>query len=95
MATMNWETVIIAGFVALPPTIIAIAGLIQAARTHKAVNSRMTELLEITRKQAGDEATLAEKAVTEAKKGDAAIEVVRNIAEMNKTNVDKDKNKSK
>lgn len=73
---MNWDLIIPAFLIAVPPTIAAIAGLIQAAKTHKAVNSRMTELLELTRRQAGDEATLAEKAASRARKGEAAIQTI-------------------
>lgn len=79
---MNWETVILAIVAGLPATIAAIAALIQASKaknqateTHRAVNSRMTELLEITRKQAGNEATLIEKNAESARKGEAAAAI--------------------
>ena len=58
IAEINWTTVLVAACAAIatgiPATIIAL-------KTGKAVDGRMTELLEITRRNAGAEATLAEK----------------------------------
>lgn len=58
---MNWDAIIIAAITSVPPTLVAAAAYLQASRTHKAVNSRMTELLEITKAAASSSATLAEK----------------------------------
>lgn len=79
---MNWDIIVPAIVAGLPTTIAAIAALIQASKahtqateTHKAVNSRMTELLELTRKQASDEATLVEKDAEHTRKGEAAAAI--------------------
>lgn len=70
---MNWEALLTAGVAALPATIAAVAALVQATKTHKAVNSRMTELLELTRRASRAEGTLEEKDAEQIRKGDAAI----------------------
>jgi len=54
MSGIDWTTVIVAAIATLP-------GIIFSIRTHKAVNSRMSELLEITRQNAASSATLAER----------------------------------
>lgn len=51
---MEWEPIVAAVIVAAPAAYIA-------WRTHKAVNSRMTEMLELARRMAAAEATLAER----------------------------------
>lgn len=66
------DTVAVALFAATPPTLVAVAALVQAIRTHKAVNSRMDELLALTRKQATEEATLAEKGAQKGRETGAA-----------------------
>ena len=43
------DPVVIALIVSIAPTIMGIATFIQTVKTHKIVNSRMTELLELTR----------------------------------------------
>lgn len=65
---IDWQTVIIAGIAALPPTVVAAAAFVQALKTHKSVNSRMTELLEATKAQATAEATVAEQEAQEGRK---------------------------
>ena len=70
---MNWETIIISVIAATPATIAAAAAFIQAKKTHTAVNSRMTELLALTRQAAADDATLAEKRAEHLRKGEAAV----------------------
>jgi hypothetical protein len=67
------DTVAVALFAATPPTLVAVAALVQAIRTHKAVNSRMDELLALTRKQATEEATLAEKGAQKGRDIVAAV----------------------
>lgn len=71
---INWETIILAIITATPPTLVAAAALYQAIKaknktieTHEAVNSRMTELLEISKKASADAATLTEKRTQEVK----------------------------
>jgi low affinity Fe/Cu permease len=59
--TINWETIIVSVIAATPATIAAMASFVQSLRTYKAVNGRMDELLALTRRAAGDEATLVEK----------------------------------
>lgn len=44
------DMVIIAVIVAIAPTIASVAALVQVFKVHKLVNSRMTELLDLTRK---------------------------------------------
>lgn len=72
---MDWAPIVLAAIAALPPTLVALAAYVQAIRTHTAVNSRMTELLEITKRQATDAATLAEKKAEQFRKGEAAVAV--------------------
>jgi hypothetical protein len=55
------DTVQIALIVAIPPTLVALGGLVQAIRTHGLVNSRMTELLDLTRKSSKAEGVQEEK----------------------------------
>jgi len=43
---IDWTTIITALIGGLPATIAAVAALIQTVRTHRQINSRMTELLE-------------------------------------------------
>ena len=57
----RFDIILIAVIAATPPTIVATASLIKATQTHDLVNSRMTELLEITKAEATSKATLAEK----------------------------------
>lgn len=58
---MNWENIILALLASLPPTLVAIAAFRRQGTTHDLVNSRMTELLEVTRTNAANKATLVEK----------------------------------
>jgi len=74
---MNWDTVLVAFFTSIPPSILAAAALIQARKTHDAVNSRMSELLALARKGAADEATLAEKRAEHVRKGEAAVALTK------------------
>ncbi len=52
---MNWDAIIVAVIVAIPPLIVAL-------RTHRAVNSRMDELLRISKENAAAKATMIERA---------------------------------
>ena len=61
MGEINWTTVIVAGLAALPATLVGIAALMQSIKTHKAVNSRLTQLLELTETAARAEGTRVEK----------------------------------
>ena len=69
---MDWTVILIALITAVPPTLVAAAAYLQASKTHQAVNSRMTELLELTRIASGDAATLAEREAAHVRKGEAA-----------------------
>lgn len=71
---INWQIVLLAVITATPPTIVALGAFVQAKETHEAVNSRMTELLLITKKAATDAATLAEQAAEQRRQGEAAIQ---------------------
>ena len=66
-------TIVLSAFVAaLPATIAAIAALIQAVRTHKEVNSRMTQMLEMNKVEAAATAVVGEKQKQEVRKDAAA-----------------------
>jgi len=65
---------------ALPPTLVALAALIQAIKAHKSVNGRMEELLATTKNEATAVATLAEKSAEHIRKADAAQAILTNIA---------------
>lgn len=69
-----WLAFAIAIVTATPPTILAMAAYNQSADTHKLVNSRMTEMIELVEKSATDAATLAEKKAQQQRDGEAAIE---------------------
>lgn len=71
---MNWADYAPFILAAIPATIAAIAAWFQARATHKAVNSRMDELLALAKKEATAQATLDEKAAEHQRKGDAAID---------------------
>jgi len=58
---VDWSVVILAFLAAIPPSLVALAALVQAIRTHKAVNSRMTELLEVTKRAAAGDAVAEER----------------------------------
>ena len=47
--TINWQIVMLAIIAATPPTLVALAALWQAVETHRTVNSRMSEMLELTK----------------------------------------------
>lgn len=68
---MNFEVIIIAVIAAVPPTVVAYAAVLSYRKTHDLVNSRMTELLEITRQLATSKATAAERKVGDARVADA------------------------
>ena len=55
---MNWETITLAVIAGLPAFLVALAAFIQSLRTHKAVNSRMDEMLGIVKKAAIAEGNL-------------------------------------
>jgi len=69
---ISWQTVILALIASLPPTIAAVAAIIQSVRTHQAVDGRLTQLLEETRKSSGQQATIVEKNAQQVR--DVAIE---------------------
>jgi hypothetical protein len=58
---MDIQLIVLAIIAAVPPTLVGLASLFQATRTHRIVNSRMTELLELTRKSSEAKGTLDEK----------------------------------
>ena len=74
---MNWDTIIISGIVAIPPTIAAVAALHKATQTHDIVNSRMTEMLALTKKAATDAATLAEKGAQTIREADKVVQQIK------------------
>ena len=64
----QWQNVALAAIAALAPTIMAAGAFWRASEskeqtlsTHQLVNSRMTEMIEVVRKQAHDAAILAER----------------------------------
>lgn len=64
---MNWGSVVHDLIVASPAILLGLATLIQVLRTRKDVDGRMSELLDLTRKAATADATLAEKHKQEIK----------------------------
>lgn len=70
--TIDWQIVILALIAATPPTIIA-------WRTGKRVDGRMEEMLELARKNAAGDATIAEKEA----EGERKIEARRVAEEAN------------
>ena len=85
---MNLENIILALIAGLPALVASIAILIKQVKTNRLVNSHLTdltklltdtraELLEVTRINATNKATLAEKAAENLRKGDAAIEAMK------------------
>lgn len=74
---MNWDIIIPVAIGAVPTTIVAIAALIQAIKTHSVVNHKMDEMLRIARAEGAAQGQLDEKAAAHLRKGDAAIEMVR------------------
>lgn len=55
---MNWDAII----TGLPATLVAVATLIQSIRTHRVVNSRMTEMIGVTKTASKAEGVVEEKA---------------------------------
>lgn len=65
---LNWTIIIAAIIATTPPTILAIASLKKSYQTHELVNSRMTELLAIAKKESAATATLKEKEAEQDRK---------------------------
>jgi len=59
--------------IVLPPTIAALAAYWKARSTHRAVNSRMDELLRLAREESAATATLKEKTAEMVRQGEAAV----------------------
>lgn len=58
---MNWDLIVVAMIAAFPSTIAALAAWRQAKKTHLSVNSRMDEIIRLTRQVAVFEEKAAEK----------------------------------
>ena len=67
MNESTWAIVVVAALTAVAPTIAALAAWRASKRTHRAFNSRMTELLQLAR----DEAYARGVIDTKAAQGDA------------------------
>ena len=65
---------------ATPPTLMAAAVYYKGSELHKLVNSRMTELLELAKKESAAQATLDEKNAEHTRKGEAAVAQVKQQA---------------
>jgi hypothetical protein len=74
---MNWDIIVPATLIALPATIASIASLIQAMKTHSVVNHKMDEMLRLARAEGAAQGKLDEKADAHLRKGEAAIEIVK------------------
>ena len=59
---MDWTAIIIAMIVAIPPTLLGAATLIQGIKTHSTFNSKMDKLLELTRSDAYKDGVRDERA---------------------------------
>lgn len=68
---MNWDAIILAAIAGLPGTLVAAAAFLESRKTHKAVNSRMTELIRLARLEATDDATRAEKKAERVRRAEA------------------------
>jgi len=58
---INWQIILLAIIAATPPTLVAAAALWQAVETHRTVNSRMSEMLELTKTVAAASAKAKEQ----------------------------------
>lgn len=84
--TIDWN-IVLAGLIATTPaTITAFAALVQAwkaknqaTETHKSVNSRMDQMLDLNRKEATATATLDEKAAEGARQVQAKAASVPDV----------------
>lgn len=65
---MNWETILLAVIAATPPTLVAWAALHQGKKNADALNGRMSQLLEVSTKDAKAEGVKeeSERAATAA-----------------------------
>lgn len=64
--TIEAKDVLLAGIAAIPPTIAAIAAFISIRKTHIAVNSRLTQLLETVSDAKFAEGKVAQKKESES-----------------------------
>lgn len=79
----DWSPILIGIVAALPPTILAIATLIQGIRTHQTFNSKMDAMLELAKQAGFAEGQKSEKDSSDKSKADFAAgqaDVVRQEA---------------
>lgn len=70
---MEYTRLIELVIVGLPPTLLALATLIQQLKTHHAFNSKMDAMLAITRREGVAQGKLDERAARHLKEGEAAV----------------------
>jgi hypothetical protein len=81
--SVNWTLVLVAALAAMPPTIVGVAALLQAVRTHDLVNSRVTELVELEKRKAAADATKIEQAAENERQLKAQlVDAVREAARL-------------
>lgn len=68
----DWSPILIGIVAALPPTILAIATLIQGIRTHQTFNSKMDAMLELAKQAGFVDGQKSEKASSDKSKADFA-----------------------
>lgn len=69
----HWELIAVTIISAIPPTLAALAALMQGRRTHLIVNSRMTELLRLARDESAREARTKAEAFQRALSDSKAV----------------------
>lgn len=77
----DWSPLIIGIVAALPPTILAVATLIQGIRTHQTFNSKMDAMLELAKKASFAEGQKAEKDESAKTKADFAAGQAAHVVE--------------
>lgn len=68
----DWSPIVIGIVAALPPTILAVATLIQGIRTHQTFNSKFDAMLELAKKTSFAEGQKDEKDSSDKAKADFA-----------------------
>lgn len=79
---MEYTRLIELVIVGLPPTLLALATLVQQIKTHRTFNSKMDAMLAVTRREGVAQGMLDERAARHVKDGAAALGREQAIAAM-------------
>lgn len=82
---MNFDRILELLITAVPPTLMAAAVYWKGDQIHTLMNSRMSELLELARKESAAQATLDEKLAEHVRKGEAAIADAKKVEDKRST----------